>query len=307
MRRKIYRSAVVAAIIGCVAMALLCWYAVGVIEKSNMADALENRANQLCERLDLSRFEYDSAFDNMDVVCKEKARTLALLISKEPEMLEDETWLEEMRLMSDADVICIADETGECRYTAGSGDIPQEIHSEFMGALNSKSFSEHKVYSSGNSLKIAVGCSRLDKKGIIQMEFSPDKNGMMSAITDSSNIFADVSFMKTGSIAVINKDTGKYMYHTNNEMVGTEPMNDLVKDLTDAEGDTIDAVAGGQNVLLSYRQSNMGTVMVYVPYSEVYETRDDTTLWVVLAAVVVSVILTLAVRNRILKMTGKKK
>ena len=307
MRKKIYRAAVIAAIIGCVAMALLSWYAVGVIEKSNMTDALENRVAQVAERVDMQQTEYSTVLDNLDTICKEKAKTLALLISKYPEMLDDETWLEEMRLMTDADAICVTDEKGECKYTAGSSDDLPYIHEEFRAALTSKSYSDYKIYRLGNETKAAAASSRLDRSGIIQLEFTPDKTGIVSALTDSSNMLTDVSFMKTGCLGVINKDTGEYIYHTNKDMVGRSSLFDTEKDFSEEEGDTIDTNAGGQSVLLSYRQSSMGIVIGYVPYSEVYETRDDTTIWVVLAAVIMSVVLTLAVRNRVLRITRKKR
>lgn len=307
MRKKIYRAAVIAAVIGCVVMALMCWYAVGVIEKSNMTDALESRVIQLTERVDAQQSDYDAVFENMDTVCKEKAKTLALLISKYPEMLDDETWLEEMRLMTDADAICITNEKGECQYSAGSSDELPDIHDEFKAALNSKSFSDYKLYRVGNDTKAAAASSRLDKSGIVQLEFTPDKTGIVSAMAENSNILTDVTFMKTGCLGVIDRETGKYLYHTNNDMVGEDSLFNIEKEFPEEEGDTIDSHAGGQDVLLSYRNSNAGIVIGYVSYGEVYETRDDTTVWVVLAAVIVALVLTLAVRNRVLNMTRKKR
>ena len=307
MRKKIYRAAVIAAVIGCVVMALLCWYTVGVIEKSNMTDALESRVEQLAERTEETQSDYDTVFESIDTICKEKTKTLALLISKYPDMLDDETWLEEMRLMADADAICITDEKGECKYTAGSADDLPEIHEEFKTALTSKSYADYKIYRVGSGIKAAAACSRLDKSGIVQIEFSPDKTGIVSAMSERSNILEDVSFMKDGCLGVIDRGTGKYLHHTYNDMVGEDTMLNIEKELSKDGGDTIDTHTGGQEVLMCYRQSSMGIVVGYVPYTEVYETRVDMTLWVVLAAVIVAVVLTLAVRNRVLRMTRKKR
>ena len=58
--------------------------------------------------------------------------------------------------------------------------------------------------------------------------------------------------------------------------------------------------------MIQYADTSMGILIGYVPYNEIYETRDDTIKWVIAAAMVISVVVTLTVRNKILHINRKK-
>lgn len=306
MRRRIYRAAALATVIGCVVLGGLSWYTVGVIEKSNMSDALQQRVEQIALRIDKQTLEYDRTTRNVYDNCKEKTRALALLISKSSDKLNDETWLEEMRLMIDAEVICIFDENGSIEYTTGLSQGEPKIFDEFRAGLNDKVFSEAVAYERDGQARVAAGSSRLDKKGVVQVEFRSDSISTLLSIIDNSNALTDIPVMKTGSMGVIDPESGKYLCHTDKSMVGMNSFLDPKSQLSNEKGDTIDAEIGGREVLLHYDQGQLGIIVGYVPYSEVYETRNGTTLWVILVAAIVSAVTVLTVRNKVLHIRRKK-
>ena len=112
-------------------MAVLTWYAVGIIEKSNMEDALVNRVEQITEMLDSRQKEYDKTAALMYDDYKSRVRALSMHIAEEPELMDNETQFEGLRMMTGAEVISVTDEnlkifrlfslTPGCRRCSPSG------------------------------------------------------------------------------------------------------------------------------------------------------------------------------------------
>lgn len=306
MRKKIYRAAAIATIISCIAMALFTWYVVGITEKSNTETTLKNRVDQVTEMLDDHRTEYDAAVEQIYEDYKSKARALALLISKNSELMEDESRFEILRMIIGAEVIIVTDENMNVEYTTGSAGGEQEIYSSFRGAVNSKVFSEAIIDREQDSFKVVAGSSRLDKKGIVQIEFLTKSIKTFLEFTDISGKLTGTSVMKSGCLGVIDEETMNYISHTNEEMVGKASLLDREEDFPEEEGGFTDCEIGGEEVLLNYAYSKSGIVVGYIPYSEVYETRDGTTYWVVAAAIFIAAVVILVVRNKMLRINKKK-
>lgn len=307
MRRRIYRAVGIATIIACAAMAFLSWYAIGVIQKSNTQDMLEYRVNQISETIGDRQTEYDSINRRTYEDYKSKVRALALIFSKNKELLYSETALEELRMIAGAEVITVINANNEIEFTTGSASGTQKIYKEFAPALTGKVFSDVILDKNADKTVIIAGCSRLDENGIIQVEFSAENAEALLKVFDTSQMFNYNSVMKTGCIALIDKETMEYISHTDINMIGKNSLFSLENDFSDPEGSAnFDGEINGKEVMLQYADTPMGIVIAYVPYSEIYETRDDTSKWVIAAAMIISFVVTLTIRNKILRINKKK-
>lgn len=307
MRRRIYRAAGIATIIACAAMAFLSWYAIGIIEKSNIEDMLEYRVNQIAETIGNRQLEYDNINRHIYDDYKSKARALALIFSQNQQLMINETSLEELRMITGAEVISIINSNNEIEFTTGSANNDQKVYEEFAPALTGTVFSDVILDKEADKTKVIAGCSRLDERGIIQMEFSSENAETLLEISDISKMFNYNPIMKTGCIALIDKETMNYISHTDINMTGRQSLFSIENDFNNLNDDTnFDCEINGEEVMLQYVYTPLGIVIGYVPYSEIYETRDDTIKWVVAAAIVISFVVTLTIRNKILHINKKK-
>ena len=307
MRRKIYRAVGIATIIACAAMAFLSWYAIGIIEKSNTADMLEYRVNQIAETIDSRKLKFDNINEQIYSDYKSKARGLALLFSQDQSLMNDETRFEELRMITGAEVINVTDSNSEIEFTTGSDNSEPIIYKEFTPALTDTVFSDVIIDSDSEKTKIVAGCSRLDKRGIVQVEFVSENVKALLELSDVSKIFNEIPIMKSGCIALIDKETMNYKSHTDKNMIGKPSHFDLEKDFNSFdENFNFSSEINGLDVMIQYADTSMGILIGYVPYNEIYETRDDTIKWVIAAAMVISVVVTLTVRNKILHINRKK-
>lgn len=307
MRRRFYRAVVIATIITCAAMAFLSWYAVGVIEKSNTADTLELRVNEVAETIDNWQSQYDGLREQMYDDYKFKARSLALLFSQNPDIMRDETKFEEIRVISGAEVINITNSDSEIEYTTGSVNEEQKIYDQFSSAISDTVFADVIINKEDDKVKLVAGCSRLDESGIIQIEFSSDNIESALEFSDISKMFMDIPIMKSGCMGLISKDTMNYISHTNKNMIG-KPSNFSIEEDFDSFDDdpNFDCKINGEEVMLQYADTSAGIIVAYIPYCEIYKTRDDTIIWIIVAAVIISVVVTLTIRNKILRINKKK-
>ncbi len=307
MRRKIYRAVVIVTIIACAAMAFLSWYTMGVIEKSKISEMLEFRVNHIAETIDSRKLEFDNINQRIYEDYKSKARALGLIFSQNSDLMKSETALEELRMITGAEVISIINSENEIEYTTGSESGEQKIYDEFAPALSGTVFSDVILDKQSDNPKIIAGCSRLDEKGIIQVEFSSENVENILELSDISKMFNYNSILKTGCIALIDKEKLNYISHTNINMVGKPSFFSLEEDFDDTEENkNFDCEISGEEVMLQYADTPMGIVIGYVPYKEIYETRDGTIKWILSAAILISFVITLTIRNKILHINKKK-
>lgn len=306
MRRKIYRSLAVATIISCIVMVIFTWYVVGVIEKENTKEILESRVSDVSDTLYKKQFRYQSVFSDICDEYKSRARAFAMMLSKNTDIMSDDIQLEEMRTSIGADVISVFDENLQLDYTTGSFSEEQKVYREFETAVENKLFSSAFIDSDGETKKVIVGCSRIDQPGVIQIEYVSENVDTILMLMDVSKMFVGIPIMKTGSVAIIDNKSMNYIAHTDEQMVGKPSHFDLKKDFFGAEP-FFNCEIQGEDVMLHFDFCNNQLVIGYVPYSEIYSIRNDIIKWVIAVAIIVSTVVTLTVRSKILHINKKER
>ena len=306
MRRKIYRAAAIAMVIACLLFVLFTWYVVGVIEKSNSKEILEGRVLNICENLSEKQNEYEEILDTVCNEYKLRSRSLAMLLSRNGDIINDDMLLEEVRMAIGAVDVTIFNEKLQIEHSTGNIEANEEILEKFRPAIDNKQFSMAEIEHGGNVSKIIVGVSRVDKPGVIQVEYSSGNIDNVMELLDLSGIFMNITVMKTGCLAIIENSDMTYSAHTDENMVGKPSHFVLEDDFSDDEG-FFNHEINGENSLVYYKRIENQVVLGYIPYSEIFSVRNDTMKWVAAAGAVISVVVMLTIRNGILRINKKEK
>ncbi len=306
MRRKIYRTLAVVTVVSGLVMALFTWYVVGIVGKYNTMEVLESRVDYISEMLYKKEIRRDSFSYQISDEYKSRARALAIMLSNNTDILNDELQLEELQTAIGADAISLYDENLQLEHTTGTFSGDEKYLKDFEPAITNKLFSSAKLDISRDYPKIVVGCSRIDKAGIIQVEYISENVDRILNLLDISDMFIGVPIMKTGCLALIDNETMNYIAHTNEEMIGKPSHFNLKEDFFGPES-FLDCQINGEDVLVCFDICNNETVIGYIPYSEIYNTRNDTIIWVVAAALIISCVVTLTIRSKVLHLRKKEK
>ncbi|MBQ3566113.1 MAG: hypothetical protein IJA12_02925 [Oscillospiraceae bacterium] len=306
MRKKIYRAVTAATSAACLVMAFFSWYVVGVVEKDNIKEILESRVEYISETLYKKEIQYKSVSDTISDEYKSRARALAVMLSENPDIIQDELQLEELRMMIGAEAISFYDENMHLEISTGSFYDESTFTDIFSAGTTNKLFSSAEIDVSGDIPRIIVGCSRLDKSGVIQLEYISENVETLLKMMNISDIFAGVPILRSGSVALIDNETMNYIAHTDENMIGKPSHFNLHEDFFGKEA-FFDCEINGEDVLLHFDFCNNQLVIGYIPYSEIYATRNDIILWVVSAAVIISGVVMLTIRSKILHISKKDK
>ncbi len=306
MRRRVYRAVAIATIIACLVFVFFTWYVVGIVEKNNSKTILEGRLMNVCEIFSERKSEYENVISQLCNDYKSRSRSLAMLLAKNTNILSDDVLLEEIRMSVGADDIIVFDDMMNIDFTTGSTLVDDEILEKFKPALGNKQFSMAEIYYDEKKPKIIVGVSRMDKTGIIQVEYSSDNINSIMEITDVSGMFMNISIMQTGCLAVIEGSDMTYSAHTDSDMIG-KPSHLSFDDELSEESGFFDHEINGEDVLAFYIKKTGRVIIGYIPYSEIYYVRNDTIKWVVAAGVVIAFVVTLTIRTSIFHIGKKEK
>jgi len=305
LKKKIYRTLALTIVLVCLIMVLFIWYVVGVVEKNKSMQILENRVEYVSDVIYKKEIQRKSIPYQLFSEYKSRVRALSMLLLKNPEIISDELQIEELQTSIGADTISVYDENLQLEYSTDFFTAEDIDLNSFKPALTNKLFSLAKLETSNEYSKVIVGCSRLDKDGIIIVQYASDNVNTIFNLLDISDIFTGVPVMMTGEIALIDNKTMNYTAHTNEEMIGKPSHFNLKEDFFGSDS-FMDCELNGENVLLYFDICNNETVIGYIPYSEIYSTRNDIILWVLAAELVISSVMILVVRGKILRIRNKK-
>ena len=88
-----------------------------MVDRSNTRNILEARINQVCETLDDNIYKSKELTESIYTNYKSKSRVLAMMLSKNKNIMTDETSLEELRMAVGANVISITDSSGIIQFS----------------------------------------------------------------------------------------------------------------------------------------------------------------------------------------------
>lgn len=304
MSRKFYKSVILSTLICCIVFVFVAFYSTGVVDRSNTRSILEARINQVCEKLDDNIYKSKELTESIYTNYKSKSRVLAMMLSKNKNIMTDETSLEELRMAVGANVISITDSSGIIQFSTNPSAENEKAYEDFFPAINNKVFSEAVLNTDNNKTSVVTGCSRLDSPGIIQIEFTPENAEMLLDLNDVSKTLTDIPLFENGHMAIIDSDEYKYISHTDSSLAGENVQFDR-NEFSDEKG-SFSSEFDGQEVLVQYLKDDNKIVIGMVPYKEIYKRRNTIIRWILFSVPTTSAIITLAIRNEFLKIHESK-
>lgn len=298
MDRKIYRSIAVAVAVILLSAGFLAFYSIGVIDRADTRKILDSRVEQVCEKLDANIDEYTRLSEEIYTDYKSKTRVFAIMLSEKMDIIEDETFLEELRIAAGADNVSITDENGIIKYSTDPSKKDESAMEEFMPAIENKVFSEALISGEGGNTRVITGCSRLDSSGIIQIEFSSGNAEALLDIYDISRILTEMPVMKTGYMAIMESDSFKIVSHTDSSFIGT--ICNFPREEFESESGSFSEKFRGEDVMVNFARYDKKIVLAIVSYDEIYERRNTVIKWIIAVVLITAVVVILTVRSKIL-------
>lgn len=295
MKKSIY-SIVIAPFVFSLILIFTAWYTVGVVEKNTAAAVAQLNITNLVSDINHDYSEYDSITDQL---CREyelKTQTLSILISQMPKTLSEDMTAEELRIVSGADKIMIADKTGLIIFSTSPEAELEYAEEQFRDGLTKKNYCSTSITKSENGIYFDVAVSRRNDNGIIIARFiNPAMNEVIN-FSDSYHAIKNTSVFKSGITAIINLQNGNFTAHTNPTLTGTECVIPLEK---------FSEPAGN----FSYRHHSEPSVVFYQYYdddtviinivskSEIYTKRTTVFTWLAIIDLLVFISLVLSIRQ----------
>lgn len=298
MKKIHYRIVIIPACICTVIISLLAFYSTGVIDRAITRDIIGQRIEQVCMAIDEKSAAAEKLTEEIYNNYKSKARVVSMMLSRNIKIISDESSFEELRVAIGADIISVADKDGTIRYSTDMSVEKSSAYEEFMPAIENKVFSEAILSESGGRNVVVTGSSRLDEDGIIQIQFSLENYQQQINMSDLSSAVTQMPLLKNGHLAVIDIETNTFISHTDSYLNGSAVQ--FAPEKFSEDEDWFSSEYEGKRVLVKYKKHNGMIAAGIVPFSEIYQRRNTVIKWIIFFFVVITVVITLTVRNSFL-------
>lgn len=298
MKKIHYRIVIIPAFICTVIISMLAFYSTGVIDRAVTRDIIGQRIEQVCMAIDEKSAAAEKLTEEIYNNYKSKARVVSMMLSRNIKIISDESSFEELRVAIGADIISVADKNGTIRYSTDMSVEKSSAYEEFMPAVENKVFSEAILSESGGRNVVVTGSSRLDEDGIIQIQFSLENYQQQINMSDLSSAVTQMPLLKNGHLAVIDIETNTFISHTDSYLNGSAVQ--FAPEMFSEDEDWFSSEYEGKRVLVKYKKHNGMIAAGIVPFSEIYQRRNTVIKWIIFFFIVITVVITLTVRNSFL-------
>lgn len=224
-------------------------YIIGVIEKYNAYNKLESCA------------EYISNYTNSDIDDKDmekikseynsKTRTVSTVLKNN---ILNENILEEVRVAIGADIISISDKNGNF---VASTDMPDDkkLNKNFISHIGDSIYTDSEIVKSNNKIYVISATTRPDKKGMIQITYSPDKDFNDIEVSEIYAVFDILSRYNGGCYALVDKQKNIFLISSEPSLENTH-VQFTKKNLEKKSGKFTSKVNGVKSIVL-YKDVNV--------------------------------------------------
>ena len=115
MKKIHYRIVIIPACVCTALIFMLAFYSTGVIDRAAARDIIGQRIEQVCNIIDEKSEAAEKLTEEIYNSYRSKARVVSMMLSKNVNIISDESSFEELRVAIGADVISVADKDGIIR------------------------------------------------------------------------------------------------------------------------------------------------------------------------------------------------
>ena len=211
------------------------WHLHSYLAELSAVDMLESTLSGISRKISITEHNLKAVTHLSDVAALAKARAFALLIASDPSILHNTGKLDAVRKKLDVDELHVSDEKGVLMWSVSFNkslnyrgyDMNSQAQSAaFMPALTNKKFELVQPPQLNGSFKILfqyVGVARIDKPGIVQIGYRPERIMEAQHLADIKQIETDTRIGTNGSL-YITENTGfpadyKKVFRTSNSLL----------------------------------------------------------------------------------------
>ena len=190
------------------------WHLHSYLAELSAVDMLESTLTGVSRKISITEHNLKAVTHLSDSAALAKTRAFALMIASEPSILNDTEKLEDIRKKLDVDELHVSDEKGVLMWSVSFNkslnyrgyDMNSQVQSAaFMPALTDKKFElvqPPQLNGSFNILFQYVGVARIDKPGIVQIGYRPERIIEAQHLADIKQIEEDTRIGTNGSLYI---------------------------------------------------------------------------------------------------------
>lgn len=276
---------------------VLCFvagYSMRVLDQNRVIQQVDVNMDAAKVRLDRDAEESASLMENLRNEYASKTRVVAMLLENQIDLSENETILEELRVVIDAEQISISNETGILIASTDFSSTGKRLQSPFLSHATDSVFTD-VLFTMQDDEPIIIAASALGTgKGLVQVQYPAESMLAQSQEMDVSAIVMDMPFYDAGISAIIDAETGKYVSHTQPERCDTDSEYD--KRLFSAKKGKFDLMQQHQRHLVRYQTHRDYILLFSVPYQQMNNAKETVLNWLIAAGFILLLVAGLSMR-----------
>lgn len=307
MKKKILINVTIHMVIGSAVLCLLGYYIFGIVDDASVAKLVSNTFSSLKNQIEISQSEVDNMIKQFGEDNTAKAKALAIIIYQNDNSLTYVDSLEEVRVALDADEILVTDEKGNVVISttpfADYNISSHTIFKNFVPGLTDRSYTQ--LYSVIDDYKVTqyVCCSKFNHDGVVIMKIDTKYVSKSVKYAGISNVLSGQSFVTGGNIFVIDRESWRYLSHTDAGKTWKDVQFDKDKFIISDDEIIRNFSVTDDNVKseMYYQNYDGNIICITLPKSKIYLRRNYVCVSILVAMVVITVIGFLALRNKLIQ------
>ena len=205
----------------CIAvLACSAGYTVGVVSMNNVIAQIDVNIGSIEAYLEKNQNATELLTEEFKEDYSAKTRTIAMLLSQDGSFITDDRTLEELRVTVNADMISISDHEGNVIASTDPSGAGNSIREEFRSHLTDDVYTDVLFLLDSDTPTIVAASSLDGGNGLVQITFSADSVVSLLQDADWANIASDMPLYSSGTTAILETDTLKYISCTNTDLIG---------------------------------------------------------------------------------------
>lgn len=279
------------------AIIVLCFvagYSVRVLDQNRVIQQVDVNMEAAKVRLDRDAEESASLMEDLRNEYASQTRVVAMLLEEQTDLSENETILEELRVVIGAEQISVSNETGILIASTDFSSTGKRVQSPFLSHATDPVFTD-VLFTMQNDEPTIIAASALGTgKGLVQVQYSAESMLAQSQEMEVSAIVVDMPFYDTGISAIIDAETGKYVSHTQPERCDTESEYNM--DLFSAKKGKFDLMQQHQRYFIRYQTHDDYILLFSIPYRQMNNARGTVLNWVIATGLILLLVAGLSMR-----------
>lgn len=285
----------------CIAvLAVAAGYTVGVVSQNAVIAQIDVNIGSVEAYLEKNQNATELLTEEFKEDYSAKTRTIAMLLEQDSTFITDDHTLEELRVTVNADMLSVADADGNVVASTDPSGAGSSIREEFRSHLQDDVYTDVLFLLDSDTPTIVAASSLDGGHGMVQITFSADSAVSLLKDADWANIAADMPLYSSGTTAILEADTMKYISCTDSSLIGTDATYSA-EDMKRNKGNFDHKNADGKTEMVHYQTSGDYVILATVPYSDIYHMRNVVVGWVIGGGVGLLFVTCLALRMQLLR------